>query len=279
MKVKITMFSDFKLKCYNDAEENGTEVRLSGLGKELQNLIQLLIVNRTKHMQKDALTDVLYADRKDPAGCLKYAIFRLRAAMKEQGGLDLVVTDSAGYILNPEYEYEIDTEQYEEYCAKYRNAESDSVRAEVYDKITALYSGYFYQTPSQVMWTIERREFYHNQFCTISVMEGEDCCLKEDFKRAVAICSKVLSIDEFCENASYVMLKALIGDRQYVRATNYYKNLTKLYMDNFGEPPSQKLRKMVRLMTTESTGDMITVDNVQQTLANETVQEGAFFCN
>ena len=62
MKVKITMFSDFKLKCYNDAEENGTEVRLSGLGKELQNLIQLLIVNRTKHMQKDALTDVLYAD-------------------------------------------------------------------------------------------------------------------------------------------------------------------------------------------------------------------------
>ncbi len=280
MKVKIQLFAGFKIECFDGSQEEAvSQFDVSSVGKELQNLLQVLIVNRKQHMTRDMLVDLLYPDRKDPAGCLKYAIFRLRKVIKDSLDVNLVVTDSAGYTLNADFEYEIDIELFETVHSLYRNAASEEERVRLSDQMLAIYQGYFYQTPSMMMWTLEQKEYFQNRFGSLIASQAEEYCGREEYHAAIEICQKAIAIDDFNEDVSYHFLKALVGDKQYLRAMNYYKGLTKSYMNTFGEPPSQKLRKMFHLITTESTGERLTADNVQQIMAKETVMEGAFFCN
>lgn len=279
MKVNITLLGNFELSYYDEEKQNLVSFSLSGLGKELQDLIQLLIVNRTAVMSRNDLMDSLYSNRKDPAGCLKYAIFRLRDALKVCNNLELIVTKSSGYTLNPDYIYTIDTELLNKYSSNYKMSEKESERELLCDKIMGIYKGYFYQSPSAVMWSINSREFYHNLFTKVVVEQGEAFYAKKEYSKAIDILSRANTIDQLNEDINYILLKALVEDKRYVRALDFYKAYSRLYMDSYGEPVPKKIRKYFYVITSDTLYDKLTPDNIHEILIKEESQIGAFFCN
>ena len=52
-------------------------------GKQLVNLLQVLLFHSEKPVQKDELIDILWPESKNPSSALKFSIFRLRAELNE----------------------------------------------------------------------------------------------------------------------------------------------------------------------------------------------------
>ena len=52
-------------------------------GKQLVNLLQVLLFHSEKPVQKDELIDILWPESKNPSSALKFSIFRLRSELNE----------------------------------------------------------------------------------------------------------------------------------------------------------------------------------------------------
>ena len=52
-------------------------------GKQLVNLLQVLLFHSEKPVQKDELIDILWPESKNPSSALKFSIFRLRTELNE----------------------------------------------------------------------------------------------------------------------------------------------------------------------------------------------------
>ena len=77
-------------------------------GKQLVNLLQVLLFHSEKPVQKDELIDILWPESKNPSSALKFSIFRLRAELNEIEFFkdkEVIVTTRKGYILNPKPAY------------------------------------------------------------------------------------------------------------------------------------------------------------------------------
>lgn len=80
-------------------------------GKQLVNLLQVLLFHSEKPVQKDELIDILWPESKNPSSALKFSIFRLRSELNEIDFFkdkEVIVTTRKGYILNPNLDWNID---------------------------------------------------------------------------------------------------------------------------------------------------------------------------
>ena len=80
-------------------------------GKQLVNLLQVLLFHSEKPFQKDELIDILRPESKNPSSALKFQIFRLRAELNEIEFFkdkQVIITTLKGYILNQNLDCNID---------------------------------------------------------------------------------------------------------------------------------------------------------------------------
>lgn len=134
-------------------------------GKQLVNLLQVLLFHSEKPVQKDELIDILWPESKNPSSALKFSIFRLRSGLNEIDFFkdkEVIVTTRKGYILNPNLDWNIDfVELQKAYNQINEGAELlDEKEFKIARKIFRLYQGRFYASPSQLHWILQKQEVF-----------------------------------------------------------------------------------------------------------------------
>ena len=108
------MSDTYSVKTFGGLEitnDNVTVNIVELFGKQLVNLLQVLLFHSEKPVQKDELIDILWPESKNPSSALKFSIFRLRAELNEIEFFkdkEVIVTTRKGYILNPNLDWNID---------------------------------------------------------------------------------------------------------------------------------------------------------------------------
>ena len=202
------------------------------LGKQLTSLFAFLLVNHSHPIDKDKLINTFWPDSENPSNALKYAIYRLRAALKEIEefkDIDIVISVNNAYQINPNLSVSLDTDAFENAVTKGKKNEDLDAYKNAFD----IYCGVFLQGVDGG-WIENDRGYFQTialDVCnTLSLKEIKE----ENYELAIKYAEKGLSFDDLDERLIYVYLKALIKDKKYSQAMSYYKYASKNYYEKMG---------------------------------------------
>lgn len=212
---------------------DGKTIALSSqLGKQLSAILAFLICNYKQSVSKEKMIDNFWPDSDNPTNALKFAIHRLRNALKDIDGLpemELIVTTTNGYQFNPEINVELDTEAFEKNVL---NAKSDT-ELSLYHDCIELYKGDFLEGIEEE-WVITDRGYYRSILTQICHTLAVEYMKIDDLQDAIEVCEKGLAADEFEETLIYTYLEALVKDKRFNYAKKYYNEISKKYEKRVG---------------------------------------------
>ncbi|WP_028042933.1 hypothetical protein [Candidatus Stoquefichus massiliensis] len=272
--IKISLFS----RLIVTYEEH--EVVLSDyLGKQLLILFEMLIYYRHHVSSNDLIIDVIWKKHKNPKSALKYSVHRLRAKLKEIPEfekLDFIITVSNGYVLNPEYSYQIDCEEFTtiHQMLKHQVMNQESVSYAI--RLVQLYQGQIYQT-SRIQWALYINNFYKRIYlyyiellCNYFFEHGE-------YHAVVQITNRVSIFVPEYEKAYYYHFHALIEQANFLEAKEYYETTIKNFSENYPMCMSQEFRELHhQLMLHNKITN--TINEIYNELLVDKQQRSAFFC-
>ena len=254
-------------------------------GKQLVNLLQVLLFHSEKPVQKDELIDVLWPESKNPSSALKFSIFRLRSELNEIDFFkdkEVIVTTRKGYILNPNLDWNIDfVELQKAYNQINEGAELlDEKEFKIARKIFRLYQGRFYASPSQLHWILQKQEVFRQMY--VKTMMRTSCYLytQKRYDEMMLMNYQAVLIEPFNEGLHYYYMKGLVATRNYREALKYYDELNDIFLSELGTGLSKRFKQLYDIIIAdhakEENKDM---ETIIRELSNRDQQNQGFFCS
>lgn len=254
-------------------------------GKQLVNLLQVLLFHSEKPVQKDELIDILWPESKNPSSALKFSIFRLRSELDEIDFFkdkEVIVTTRKGYILNPNLDWNIDfVELQKAYNQINEGAELlDEKEFKIARKIFRLYQGRFYASPSQLHWILQKQEVFRQMY--VKTMMRTSCYLytQKRYDEMMLMNYQAVLIEPFNEGLHYYYMKGLVATRNYREALKYYDELNDIFLSELGTGLSKRFKQLYDIIIAdhakEENKDM---ETIMRELSNRDQQNQGFFCS
>lgn len=254
-------------------------------GKQLVNLLQVLLFHNEKPVQKDELIDILWPESKNPSSALKFSIFRLRSELNEIDFFkdkEVIVTTRKGYILNPNLDWNIDfVELQKAYNQINEGAELlDEKEFKIARKIFRLYQGRFYASPSQLHWILQKQEVFRQMY--VKTMMRTSCYLytQKRYDEMMLMNYQAVLIEPFNEGLHYYYMKGLVATRNYREALKYYDELNDIFLSELGTGLSKRFKQLYDIIIAdhakEENKDM---ETIIRELSNRDQQNQGFFCS
>ncbi len=254
-------------------------------GKQLVNLLQVLLFHSEKPVQKDELIDILWPESKNPSSALKFSIFRLRSESNEIDFFkdkEVIVTTRKGYILNPNLDWNIDfVELQKAYNQINEGAELlDEKEFKIARKIFRLYQGRFYASPSQLHWILQKQEVFRQMY--VKTMMRTSCYLytQKRYDEMMFMNYQAVLIEPFNEGLHYYYMKGLVATRNYREALKYYDELNDIFLSELGTGLSKRFKQLYDIIIAdhakEENKDM---ETIIRELSNRDQQNQGFFCS
>lgn len=254
-------------------------------GKQLVNLLQVLLFHSEKPVQKDELIDILWPESKNPSSALKFSIFRLRSQLNEIDFFkdkEVIVTTRKGYILNPNLDWNIDfVELQKAYNQINEGAELlDEKEFKIARKIFRLYQGRFYASPSQLHWILQKQEVFRQMY--VKTMMRTSCYLytQKRYDEMMLMNYQAVLIEPFNEGLHYYYMKGLVATRNYREALKYYDELNDIFLSELGTGLSKRFKQLYDIIIAdhakEENKDM---ETIMRELSNRDQQNQGFFCS
>lgn len=254
-------------------------------GKQLVNLLQVLLFHSEKPVQKDELIDILWPESKNPSSALKFSIFRLRSELNEIDFFkdkEVIVTTRKGYILNPNLDWNIDfVELQKAYNQINEGAELlDEKEFKIARKIFRLYQGRFYASPSQLHWILQKQEVFRQMY--VKTMMRTSCYLytQKRYDEMMLMNYQAVLIEPFNEGLHYYYMKGLGATRNYREALKYYDELNDIFLSELGTGLSKRFKQLYDIIIAdhakEENKDM---ETIMRELSNRDQQNQGFFCS
>lgn len=254
-------------------------------GKQLVNLLQVLLFHSEKPVQKDELIYILWPESKNPSSALKFSIFRLRSELNEINFFkdkEVIVTTRKGYILNPNLDWNIDfVELQKAYNQINEGAELlDEKEFKIARKIFRLYQGRFYASPSQLHWILQNQEVFRQMY--VKTMMRTSCYLytQKRYDEMMLMNYQAVLIEPFNEGLHYYYMKGLVATRNYREALKYYDELNDIFLSELGTGLSKRFKQLYDIIIAdhakEENKDM---ETIMRELSNRDQQNQGFFCS
>ena len=254
-------------------------------GKQLVNLLQVLLFHSEKPVQKDELIDILWPESKNPSSALKFSIFRLRAELNEIEFFkdkEVIVTTRKGYILNPNLDWNIDFVELEKAYNQinYGSELLDEKEFKIARKIFRLYQGRFYASPSQLHWILQKQEIFRQMY--VKTMMRTSCYLytQKRYDEMVLMNYQAVLIEPFNEGLHYYYMKGLVATRNYREALKYYDELNDIFLSELGTGLSKRFKQLYDIIIAdhakEESKDM---ETIMRELSSRDQQNQGFFCS
>lgn len=254
-------------------------------GKQLVNLLQVLLFHSEKPVQKDELIDILWPESKNPSSALKFSIFRLRSELNEIDFLkdkEVIATTRKGYILNPNLDWNIDfVELQKAYNQINEGAELlDEKEFKIARKIFRLYQGRFYASPSQLHWILQKQEVFRQMY--VKTMMRTSCYLytQKRYDEMMLMNYQAVLIEPFNEGLHYYYMKGLVATRNYREALKYYDELNDIFLSELGTGLSKRFKQLYDIIIADhAKKENKDMETIMRELSNRDQQNQGFFCS
>lgn len=253
------------------------------LGKQLVNLFQLLLYYRANPIHKDQLIEILWPDSENPNSVMKFTIFRLRKDIQKIPffeGKELVITTKEGYQLNPEFEWEIDFEEFTQIWEEIKFVEDlDNRTLQKAYRVVDLYKGKFYISNSQLMWTRQISEYFRQSYVKCVIKICKRLLADQKYDEMMALNYSAILLEPFYEGLHYYYMKGLLETSDYHKALKYYDDLNEAFLRELGTGLSEKFKELYNVIVKDHDEiNRLELDHLIRELSTRTELSGGFYC-
>ncbi|MEG0264703.1 MAG: BTAD domain-containing putative transcriptional regulator [Erysipelotrichaceae bacterium] len=274
--MKIRMIKEFVIEYKNE------RICMNDIApRQMMNLLAILVYQRRKPINKDKLIELLWQENENPLNVMKFSIFRLRTFLKEQpvlADLDLIITTKKGYEFNQEIPVEIDVEMIED-CWQQMNLDSKTNLESIKKAkiILEYYKGKFLEGSTED-WMLHIQSYLQNIYQRTFELYANHLLLNKNYDELIEVAHRAISIDAFHEEAYYYYIDSLIENQLFNKALTAYKDVQKLFFEEFGSPLSLKLRSLYNVIIAKDEEDEMDINTLKDKLTIGLKDEGAFYC-
>ncbi|MEI7885070.1 MAG: BTAD domain-containing putative transcriptional regulator [Clostridia bacterium] len=275
----IQMLGSFTL-CYGEKSLSGDK----GKSKQVWNLLEYLLIYRKKEISPEKLMDALWEDEVDnPANALKNLVYRLRAMLKENLGIEkqeYIIFNHGTYAWNNAAPFTLDIDKFE---AAWKIAQQPELviaeKCQHYLEVVSLYKGDFLTHSSYKEWVIPLAVYYQSIY--MECVEALSMLLlqQEDYNKCIEICLNAIAIDPLIEKNHELLILALLGAKSNNKALIQYDYVTELFYKEVGVKPSDAITRLYEIIVNKDHNGEKNIELVQTDLREEGQEVGAVCCD
>jgi ATP/maltotriose-dependent transcriptional regulator MalT/DNA-binding SARP family transcriptional activator len=199
--------------------------------------------HRNHRATKDSLVDLFWpdADADTIAKNFHPMISHARKALNLGQVIkkDFILYREGAYLLNPQYRYQIDTEEFELLIAearKKRQSGDTEGAAQMTVEAVGLYRGDFLEELYSD-WVEELRSYYRDLYLEALKELAGFYAARDDHEQVVRYCQKMLQRDPYREDAHCQVMEAYVGMGNRAAAIEQFDRLRKLLRSELGVAP------------------------------------------
>lgn len=171
----------------------------------------LLLMNRRRGMSARELSEHLWADKDydNPTRNLRSLLFRLRATLRMITDIDLIVTTTNGYRLNPDVVIKTDFEEFEEIYESRDSVSDTTEKIRLLEKAVNLYQGKLFPMGECEHWIIPLNSRCHIQYLPMVNELMELLHTKKQYDKLYEYAVQAIGIDPESPITIYWLIVAL----------------------------------------------------------------------
>lgn len=205
---------------------------------------------RHRRASKDSIVDTFWSDAEQEVVEKNFhpTVSHIRKGLNSNQPLkqNFLVYREGDYQLNPDFNYRIDTEEFERLVTDgeaARRARDFDKCIDCYERATALYRGEFMQG-SYEPWVEEQRSYYREQYLRMLQSLAGVAQKKEEWARSMDLGQRILREDPFREDIHCLLMRsqAALGNRGAVK--EQYETLRQLLQKELGVEPATQTTKI-----------------------------------
>jgi DNA-binding SARP family transcriptional activator len=249
---------------------------------KVQKLLLILLYSGEEGIARNKLLEDLYGreDVLDAANNLRVTSHRLKKMLKDAGlpEYDYVTAKNGIYYWTAPMETQVDALQFEELVTQANQEPDEGVCICLLKQACEMYSGEFLQELSGEEWVLMESLRYKSLY-TESLLH---ICsyLKEckEYEEILRICSPACEMYPFDEWQS-IRMECYIAMKRYKDAFKEYENTEKLFFEELGISPSEKMMAQLKSMGEWVSGEPRIISKIKENLKEDEGEEGAFYCS
>lgn len=228
------------------------------------------------------LMEALYyqEDLCDIANNLRVTTHRLKKQLVQAGlpEYDYIQIDNGIYRWNSPMPTKIDALEFEQLIKSAKEESDPKTQAELCLQACTLYRGTFLPLSSEDDWVISNSIKYKKlyEYAFLYLCDYLKC--HREYEKILDIATTAIQIYPF-EEWQTIKIDALIALNRYKEAQNYYEETSKMFFEELGISPSEKMMKLFEEMSIKMGRSHQTTKEIKDVLAVTDYKSGAFYCS
>jgi LuxR family maltose regulon positive regulatory protein len=220
--------------------------------KRARDILCFIASRRHRRASKDTIIDTFWGEADFEAVEKNFhpTVSHIRKALNSNQPVkqNFLLYRDSDYLLNQEFSYRIDTEEFDRLVAEAEAAKraGDQVRyLDAYEEALALYRGDFMQG-SYDEWVDEQRAYYREQHLRILEVLAVAAQKNEEWPRSLQLAQQILGVDQFREDVHCMIMRAhaALGNRAAVK--DQYEHLRRVLRKELGVEPASETQKIFK---------------------------------
>lgn len=214
-----------------------------------------IATRKNRRVPKDVLIEAFWGDEEFEAIEKNFhpTISHIRKALNSRQALkqNFIVFRDGAYQLNPEFSYQIDTEDFLNHLAAAEAAKkvkNDVDLRHNLESAYALYRGDFMEGLYED-WAEEQRHFYQEQFSRVLNALAKLSVAEKRWPEALKFANQILAIDPYREDLHRLVLKVLAAQSKPAAVKKHYEDMLRQLKDELGIAPSAETKRVFEELT------------------------------
>ena len=274
--LKVRLFGKEKITYDSNVVLYGRNTVTKGM-----RLLLILFYYGKRGINRNILLENLYGeeDLSDASNNLRVTIHRLKKMLIDAGlpEYDYISYKGGNYYWNSPMETQVDTEEFRKLIEE-AEAETDKERKiAILADACDIYKGDFLQRMGDMEWVLTEAVRFKNMYSTalqqLCEMLIEEKRYIQALKQADAAC-RIYPFDEW----QTIKIDCYMGLNRYQDAVKEYEKTAKLFAEELGITPSQKMKDRFGSVNQEVTSRPQHISKIKEGLNDEKEKKGALFC-
>jgi LuxR family transcriptional regulator, maltose regulon positive regulatory protein len=217
--------------------------------KRARDILCFIASRRHRRASKDTIIDTFWGEADFDAVEKNFhpTVSHIRKALNSNQPVkqNFLLYRDSDYLLNQEFPYRIDTEEFDRLVAEAEAAKRAGEQARylgAYEEARALYRGDFMQG-SYDEWVEEQRSYYREQHLRMLEVLAVAAQKNEEWPRSLQLAQQILGDDQFREDVHCMIMRAhaALGNRAAVK--DQYEHLRRVLRKELGVEPAAETQK------------------------------------
>jgi ATP/maltotriose-dependent transcriptional regulator MalT len=220
--------------------------------KRARDILCFIASRRHRRASKDTIIDTFWGEADFDAVEKNFhpTVSHIRKALNSNQPVkqNFLLYRDSDYLLNQEFSYRIDTEEFDRLVAEAEAAKRAGEQARYvscYENALAIYRGDFMQG-SYDDWVEEQRSYYREQHLRMLEVLTVTAQKNEEWSRSLQLAQQILGNDQFREDVHCMIMRAhaALGNRAAVK--EQYEHLRRVLRKELGVEPAAETQKIFK---------------------------------